>query len=91
MEDWVELNLYVYYTSVYAFKVKAILAKVVDLVNLACPDADHVMCDNYAATHSNQKVKLHLIITFVKCWMKQRLCLDHYKYYKYERKIGCFH
>ena len=35
-------------------KLKLYFAEVVDLVNLACPDADHVMCDNYVATHSDQ-------------------------------------
>ena len=35
-------------------KLKLYVAEVVGLVNLACPDADHVMCDNYAANHSDQ-------------------------------------
>ena len=35
-------------------KLKLYFAKVVDLVNLACLDAGHVMCDNYAATYADQ-------------------------------------
>ena len=34
-------------------KLKPYFAEVVDLVNLACLDAGHVMCDNYAATYAN--------------------------------------
>ena len=35
-------------------KLKLYYTEVVDLVNLACFDVDHVMCDNYAATYVDQ-------------------------------------
>ena len=35
-------------------KLNLYFAEVVDLVNLACPDAGHVICDNYAATYTDQ-------------------------------------
>ena len=35
-------------------KLKLYVAEVVGLVNLACPDADHVMCDNHATTYADQ-------------------------------------
>ena len=41
-------------TSMCMFlKLKLYFAQVVDLVNLACLDAGHVMYDNYAATYAN--------------------------------------
>ena len=35
-------------------KSKLYFAEVVDLVNLACLDAELVMCDNYASTYADQ-------------------------------------
>ena len=41
-------------TSMCMFlKLKLYFAQVVDLVNLACLDAGHVMYDNYAVTYAN--------------------------------------
>ena len=35
-------------------KLKSYFAEVVYLVSLACLDAGHVKCDNYAATYADQ-------------------------------------
>ena len=43
-----------YTTSMCVFlKLKLYFTEVVNIVDLACLDASHVMCDNYAATYAN--------------------------------------
>ena len=43
-----------YTTSMCSFlKLKLYFAEELDLVNLACVDSGHVMCDNYTATYAN--------------------------------------
>ena len=41
------------FTIVYTFEVKVYFVKIVDLVGLAYPVADHVGCSNYATTYAD--------------------------------------
>ena len=72
-------------------KLRVYFVEIVNLVGLACPVADHMGYGNYAITYADNQMEIYLIVTLIKCAIKQKLCQDSCKYHKYERKAYNYH
>ena len=58
-------------------KLRVYFVEIVNLVGLACPIADHMGCGNYAITYADNQMELYLIVTLIKCAIKQNYVRIH--------------
>ena len=55
-------------------KLRICFVQIVDLIGLAGPTTDHVGHSNYVINYADNQMVLYLIVTLIKCAVKQKLC-----------------